>query len=281
MITVLSIDPFNYTKRTDRICWLTNLPFYLAFILPIVLYLFVNSLIFLFVAYSLLCGKTGKQIRRNRTIESQRLSRFSMALSCFIVLGLTWLFGLFAVGSIRLVFQILFCIFASLTGFFIFILYILTSKTKRTYWNSKLFLNSNRTNLQTVSDLDAFKSFGISSIYSPTLSTSSGFLNSKDYSTTSISDNPKPLSRLSQPQHFIDAYMPSSPPPPAPPVTQTTLQPQLLTENDEQHSPTNQFFEPRHVWAPSTNYIYETNQPTTSLDDYSLFYSTNHDATKL
>lgn len=262
VITVLSIDPFNYTKRTDRICWLTDLPFYLSFVLPIVLYLFVNSLIFTFVGYSLLCGKTSKQMRRNRTVESQRLSRFSMALSCFVVLGLTWIFGLFAIGSIRSIFQILFCIFASLTGFFIFILYILTSKTKRTYWNN------------------AFKSFGISSIYSPTVSTSSGFVGSKDYSTTSISDNPKSSARLSQPQHFIDAYMPTSPPPPAPPITQT-LQPQLLIENDDQNSPTNQLFEPRHVWAPSTNYIYETNQPTTSLDDYSLFYSTNHDATKL
>jgi hypothetical protein len=44
----------------------------------------------------------------------------------------------------------------------------------------------------------------------------------------------------------------------------------------------NQFYEPRHVWAPQTNYIYETNQPTTTaLDDYSLFYASNHDATKL
>lgn len=70
-------------------------------------------------------------------MESQRLSRFSITLSCFIVLGLTWIFGLFAIGSMKILFQILFCIFASLTGFFIFILYILTSKTKRTCWNSK------------------------------------------------------------------------------------------------------------------------------------------------
>lgn len=74
--------------------------------------------------------------------------------------------------------------------------------------------------------------------------------------------------------------MPSSPPPPAPPTTQS-VQPPLLLENEQILSSTNQFFEPRHVWAPSTNYIYETNQPTTSLDDYSLFYTSNHDATKL
>ncbi len=135
--------------------------------------------------------------------------------------------------------------------------------------------------------IDTFKSLGISSIYSPTLSSSSGFLGSKEYSTTSISDHQKLSSRHSQlpskPQHFIDAYMPSSPPPPAPPLGQPP-QPPLLMENNDSLCTTNmanQFYEPRHVWAPQTNYIYETNQPTTSLDDYSLFYSSNHDATKL
>jgi hypothetical protein len=77
--------------------------------------------------------------------------------------------------------------------------------------------------------------------------------------------------------------MPSSPPPPAPPLVQLS-QPPLLIEGDEPiytTNMTNQFYEPKHVWAPQTNYIYEANQPTTSLDDYSLFYASNHDATKL
>jgi hypothetical protein len=132
--------------------------------------------------------------------------------------------------------------------------------------------------------IDTFKSCGISSIYSPTSSSSSGFLGSKDYSTTSISDHQKVPSRHiqypNQPQHFIDAYMPSSPPPPAPPLS-ALPQPSSLIEGDDPLISANHFYEPRHVWAPQTNYIYETNQPTTSLDDYSLFYSSNHDATKL
>ena len=72
-------------------------------------------------------------------LESQRLSRFLIALSCFVVLGLTWIFGLLAIGPTRILFQILFCTFASLTGLFIFILYIVTSKAKRKCWNSKFF----------------------------------------------------------------------------------------------------------------------------------------------
>jgi hypothetical protein len=118
-------------------CWLSSLPFYLSFILPIVLIIFINGILFSIVAYSLFCGKIREQLRSTQTVESRRLTRFSIALSCFIVLGLTWIFGLFAIGSIRILLQILFCIFATLTGFFIFILYIITSKTKRTCWNSK------------------------------------------------------------------------------------------------------------------------------------------------
>jgi hypothetical protein len=101
------------------------------------LYIIINSILFSIVAHSLLCGKTGQQLRSTQMAESQRLSRFFVALSCFVVLGLTWGFGLFAIGPMRILFQILFCTFASLTGFFIFLLYIVTSKAKRTCWNSK------------------------------------------------------------------------------------------------------------------------------------------------
>ncbi|CAF1096359.1 unnamed protein product [Rotaria sordida] len=261
---VLAIDPLNYTKRTDGICWLSDLALYLSFILPIILYIMINSILFSIVAHSLLCGKTGQQLHGTQMPESQRLSRFLVALSCFVVLGLTWIFGLFTIGSMRYLFQILFCTFASLTGFFIFLLYIITSKAKRKCWNN------------------TFKSLGISSIYSPTLSTS-GLNGNKEFSTSSTNDQQKIPSRLvqfpSQPQHFIDAYMPSSPPPPAPPLP---LPPSFLIEGDDPLNKTT-FYESKHVWMPPppTNYIYEANQLTTSLDDYSLFYASNHDATKL
>jgi hypothetical protein len=121
-------------------CWLSDLPLYLSFILPIALYILINSILFSIVAHALLCGKTGQQLRSTQMVESQRLSRFLVAVSCFVVVGLTWTFGLFAIGPMRILFQILFCTFASLTGFFIFLLYIVTSKAKRTCWNSKLIV---------------------------------------------------------------------------------------------------------------------------------------------
>ncbi|CAF3581884.1 unnamed protein product [Rotaria sordida] len=269
VVIILVLDPLNYTQRTDQICWLSSLPFYLSFVLPIILYILINSILYSIVAYALLCNKKGQNMRSTQIIESQRLSRFSIALCCFIVLSLTWIFGLFTIGSIRILYQIFFCISASLTGFSIFLLHIITSKTRRTSWNN------------------TFKTLGISTIYSPSSSSSSGFLGNKEFSTTSRSDQQKVSSRhiqySSKPQHFIDAYMPSSPPPPAPPVLPPPPPP-LLMEGDDSLCTTNMTnlcYEPRHVWAPETNYIYETNQLTTSLDDYSLFYASNHDATKL
>ena len=101
------------------------------------MYILVNSILFSIVAHALLCGRTGQQLRSTQMAESQRLSRFSVTLSCFVVLGLTWALGLFALGPMRIPLQILFCLFASLTGFFIFVLYIVTSRAKRTYWNSE------------------------------------------------------------------------------------------------------------------------------------------------
>ena len=47
------------------------------------------------------------------------------AFTCSVLLGITWLFGIMAVGDLRIFFQILFCVFNSLQGFFIIIFYVL------------------------------------------------------------------------------------------------------------------------------------------------------------
>jgi hypothetical protein len=70
--------------------------------------------------------------------------------------------------------------------------------------------------------------------------------------------------------------MPTSPPPPAPPP--------FLIEGDDPLSASmlaNSFYERRRVWMSQMNYTYESKKQTTSLDDYALFYASNHDATKL
>ena len=115
-------------------------------------------------------------------------------------------------------------------------------------------------------------------IYSPASSSSSGFLSTREFSLSSSSDHQKVSCRRlqypTQTQHFIDAYMPCSPPPPAPPIQQ----PSLIMDGDESLAPSalnSHFYEPNYLRTA------QSHQPVTSLDDYSLFYASNHDATKL
>ena len=45
------------------------------------------------------------------------------SLMVCILLGMTWVFALLAVGNLKYMFQLLFCVFNSLQGFFIFVMY--------------------------------------------------------------------------------------------------------------------------------------------------------------
>lgn len=111
---------------------------FISYLCPVIIYIVINSILFTFVARALLCRR---EIRTTQITESQRLSRFLLTLSCFVVLGLSWVFGLFTFGPLRIVFLFLFCFCASSTGFLIFLLYIVTSKAKRTCWSSKFIID--------------------------------------------------------------------------------------------------------------------------------------------
>merc|ERR1712180_20200 len=58
-------------------------------------------------------------------------AKVRIALGCTVLLGITWVFGLFAVGQLTYTFQLLFCIFNSLQGFFIFLFYTVYSEVLR------------------------------------------------------------------------------------------------------------------------------------------------------
>ena len=55
--------------------------------------------------------------------KNELKERTKIAISVGFLLGLTWLFGLFAVGEATYAFQLIFCIFNAFQGFIIFILY--------------------------------------------------------------------------------------------------------------------------------------------------------------
>ena len=57
-----------------------------------------------------------------------------IAMACATLLGLTWLFALLAVGDLQYAFQLLFTIFNSLQGFFIFFFYTALNKDVQKEW---------------------------------------------------------------------------------------------------------------------------------------------------
>ena len=57
-----------------------------------------------------------------------------MAAALSVVMGTTWIIGLFAVGKLTLAFQIIFCVLNTLQGFFIFVFYCARIKDVRDEW---------------------------------------------------------------------------------------------------------------------------------------------------
>ena len=106
-------------------CRVSGNSFYIAFLVPVLTILIFNFIIFVLVIKSLL-SDTMRAERRSRG-----LVHFRRVLGIMTVLGITWIFGILAVGDVRIVFQYLFCISTSLQGFLIFVIYCMTDRDVR------------------------------------------------------------------------------------------------------------------------------------------------------
>ena len=72
-----------------------------------------------------------------KTEKSSVVLRLRGAISVIVLLGLTWVFAIFAVGDFGLVFHYLFAIFNSLQGLFIFFFYCFLKTDVRNLWKRK------------------------------------------------------------------------------------------------------------------------------------------------
>ncbi|XP_059142698.1 adhesion G protein-coupled receptor A3-like isoform X2 [Physella acuta] len=125
----------NYALIASGICWLRTEAFYGAFVGPVCLILVINCLAFLMVLHKLATmSKATSKLKRtdkNRTVQQLRA-----AIGVLILLGLTWLFAIFAVGQASTVFHYLFAIFNSFQGLFIFLFYCMFKKEAVKAWKS-------------------------------------------------------------------------------------------------------------------------------------------------
>ncbi|XP_029639913.1 adhesion G-protein coupled receptor G2-like isoform X2 [Octopus sinensis] len=121
----------NYTNNYIRIehaqvCWLSEIPFYAAFLAPVGTILIFNVIMFFLVILRLIAMQNNKLLQH----ETRRL-RFLGIFGLFFLFGLSWVFAFFAVGEAAEVFQILFVTFSAFQGTFIFLFYCIYKKDTR------------------------------------------------------------------------------------------------------------------------------------------------------
>ena len=97
--------------------------------------LLANTIAFVAIVRSLLAS--GSKVTSDRKVTG--LQQAKRAIAILSTLGLTWLFGVLAISDARLVFQYLFCIFNSIQGLLVFLLYCVLSAETRAKYKNMLF----------------------------------------------------------------------------------------------------------------------------------------------
>ena len=111
----------------------TGTAFYVAYLVPILLIVTTNLVIMAFVIKSL---RKSSQVSKDRRMTGLTMARIGAA--CSVLMGTTWIIGLFAVDVLTIPMQVLFCILNSLQGFFIFIFYCARNKDAKKQWMDTL-----------------------------------------------------------------------------------------------------------------------------------------------
>ncbi|XP_071490278.1 uncharacterized protein [Diadema antillarum] len=104
---------------------------YYGVLLLVAVLLLVNFVIFALVIQRLTCRKT---VAAHKADQGETWRRVQNAMAISVLLGLTWIFGFLAIGGARIVFNVLFLIFNSLQGFFVFVMFCLRQQEIRDQW---------------------------------------------------------------------------------------------------------------------------------------------------
>jgi len=129
------IRPDGY--GTDTACWISiEAGLIWAFVAPVTTVIIINFIILIMVVKILISSVSAVQVdsktsqETNKTVQQTKAGAKAMII-LMPILGLSWVFGILAVNEATIVFQYLFCIFNSLQGFFIFIVYVIGNSEVR------------------------------------------------------------------------------------------------------------------------------------------------------
>ncbi|XP_075218846.1 uncharacterized protein LOC142323283 isoform X2 [Lycorma delicatula] len=132
---------FNYYKSSDPdVCLFSpqnrNL-YYISFIAPACVILFINFIVFLKVS-RVLCQRRSIGRHNTKSEGGITVAQVRGAFAVMTLLGITWIAGVFAVGKFRLVFQYFFCITNPLQGFIICCFRCILYSEARIAWRTLL-----------------------------------------------------------------------------------------------------------------------------------------------
>ena len=111
--------------------------FYFADLLIIFLILTLNVVVFILVLRELTCGRNKNLGKSSDRDKKEAITRSIRAIAMCSILGLTWIFGFLSIvenSASSLTFQVLFCLFNSLQGLFIFLLFCVRQEEVRNAW---------------------------------------------------------------------------------------------------------------------------------------------------
>ncbi|XP_068991425.1 uncharacterized protein [Neodiprion pinetum] len=138
---VAGIDPYAYMPGTDSkvtYCYVSGIAQYVGLLGPVIIVISLNAFLFVRVIHSIL----GAQNKRPNFHADKTLviAQLRLGIMLFFLLGITWVFGLFAKIGGGLLFSYLFCITATLQGFVLFTFFIICDPDTRQLWYSLIKL---------------------------------------------------------------------------------------------------------------------------------------------
>ncbi|XP_032783700.2 uncharacterized protein LOC116921485 isoform X4 [Daphnia magna] len=132
VITVLIYDVDSYTG-SEGYCWIRPTVFYFSVLIPVIILFLINLILFALVVRSI--AASGRGLRTNQSESKQAKEKFVASLMNFILLGMSWIFGFFAIGPTNsVIFSYLFCVTTTFQGFFLFVLYVGRDPSARQLW---------------------------------------------------------------------------------------------------------------------------------------------------
>ncbi|XP_025098275.1 adhesion G-protein coupled receptor G6-like isoform X3 [Pomacea canaliculata] len=135
MLTLIVNKSDNYARLDSGICWLQGIAFHVAFVAPVCVVMAINFTAFALVVWQLM-GVAQRALTKSDSFST--IQRLRGAVGVVILLGLTWIFAIFAIDLASVPFYYLFAIFNSLQGLFIFVFYCVLKRDARQAWKRKL-----------------------------------------------------------------------------------------------------------------------------------------------